>query len=86
MEGQLAIKINSPASFVHVAHMASRYIGYLPTREACGHDGYESNGDVTYWAKLASGALERIVDEVRLMIADLFGQVSQYLRINHFFK
>ena len=71
VEGQLAIKANSPASFVQVAHMASHYVGYLPTREACRRDGHESNADVTYWAKLAPGALETVVAEARDLVASL---------------
>jgi len=73
VEGQLAIKTASPAPFVQVAHMASHYIGYLPTREACQRDGHESNADVTYWAKLAPGALEAVVDNARDLIGEIFG-------------
>ena len=72
VEGQLAIKLNSPAAFVQVAHMASQYIGYLPTRDACERDGHESNADVTYWAKLTPGSLEQVVERAREMIGELF--------------
>ena len=72
VEGQLAIKLDSPAAFVQVAHMASQYIGYLPTRDACERDGHESNADVTYWAKLAPGSLEQVVARTREMIGELF--------------
>ena len=72
VEGQLAIKLDSPAPFVQIAHMTSHYVGYLPTLAACGRDGHESNADVTYWAKLAPGALETIVENARGLIEDLF--------------
>ncbi|MBT5329897.1 MAG: hypothetical protein HOL51_27660 [Gemmatimonadetes bacterium] len=72
VEGQLAIKLDSPAAFVQIAHMASHYVGYLPTREACNRDGHESNIDVTYWAKFAPGSLEQVVQKTREMISALF--------------
>lgn len=72
VEGQLAIKVKSPARYVQVAHMTSHYIGYLPTRDAAARDGHETNSDVTYWAKLAPGALETVVEAAREMIDQLF--------------
>lgn len=72
VEGQLAIKQNSPAAMVQVAHMSSHYVGYLPTREAASRNGHESNADVTYWAKLAPGALEHVVETARDLIRELF--------------
>jgi hypothetical protein len=76
VEGQLAIKVGSPAPFVQVTHMASHYVGYLPTREACGRDGHETNGNVTYWAKFAASSLETVVDNARQMMRELFGDAS----------
>ena len=72
VEGQLAIKTASPAPFVHVAHMASHYIGYVPTRDAYARDGHETNADVTYWAKLAPGALETVVENARELVGEMF--------------
>jgi len=72
VEGQLAIKQNSPAAMVQVAHMSSHYIGYLPTRDAAMRDGHESNADVTYWAKLAPGSLELVVECARELVQGLF--------------
>jgi hypothetical protein len=74
VEGQLAIKLESPAAFVQVAHMASQYVGYLPTRDGCKRDGHESNADVTYWAKLAAGSLEQVVERAREMTGELFAE------------
>jgi len=76
VEGQLAIKVDSPAPFIQVTHMVSQYIGYLPTLAACGREGHESNGDVTYWAKLAPGALEAVVATARALIDELFAPPS----------
>jgi len=78
VEGQLTIKTDSPARFIQVAHMASHYAGYLPTLEACRRDGHESNADVTYWAKLAPGALETVVDNAREMIDELFAPAPEH--------
>jgi len=72
VEGQLAIKAHSPAKYVQIAHMASHYIGYIPTRDAAARDGHESNSDVTYWAKLAPGSMETIVETARGMVDQLF--------------
>ncbi|MCC7350557.1 MAG: hypothetical protein IT446_08320 [Phycisphaerales bacterium] len=72
VQGQLAIKVQSPARYVQVAHMASHYIGYLPTLDATTRDGHQTNSDVTYWAKLAPGALETVVEAARGMIDQLF--------------
>lgn len=77
VEGQLAIKINSPAAFPYVAHMISHYVGYLPHRDAYERFGHEANEDVTYWAKFAPGSLEKVVDRARSMVENLFNSQSQ---------
>jgi neutral ceramidase len=61
-EGQVAIKKQSPAEATIVAHMVSHYVGYLPTREAYARFGHEANANYTYWAKLAPGSLEQVVE------------------------
>lgn len=73
VEGQLALKLNSPASYLFPAHLTSHYVGYLPTREAYPRGGHEANEDVTYWAKLAPGCLETVIDRARGMVQELFG-------------
>ena len=52
--------------------MTSHYVGYLPTREAYERGGHEANEDITYWAKLAPGCLEEVVDRARVLVGDLF--------------
>ena len=72
VEGQLAIKVQSPAACVQVAHMSTQYVGYMPTREACARGGHEANDSCTYWAKLAPDSLDVVVDNVKAMIKELF--------------
>ena len=72
VEGQLALKTDSPALYTLVAHLVSHYVGYLPTRAAYARGGHEANADVTYWAKLAPGCLEAVVDKAREIVAELF--------------
>lgn len=72
-EGQLAIKLGSPAPFTQVVHMTSHYVGYVPPRQAYERYGHEANRECTYWAKLAPGSLERIVDAAVKMVKELFG-------------
>ena len=73
VEGQLALKLNSPTPFLFPAHLTSHYVGYLPTREAYPRGGHEANEDVTYWAKLAPGCLETVIDRARGLVQELFG-------------
>lgn len=70
VEGQLAIKIGSPAAQTYVAHCCSQYVGYVPTREAFARGGHEV--DPSYWAKLAPEALGMIVDKAVAMTRELF--------------
>ena len=73
VEGQLALKLNSAAPYLFPAHLTTHYVGYLPTREAYARGGHEANEDVTYWAKLAPGCLETVIDRARGMVQELFG-------------
>ena len=70
MEGQLAIKIGSPAYPTYVAHGTSQYVGYIPVKHAFAHGGHEVN--CSYWAKLAPEALEMIVDTAVHLIKEVF--------------
>ena len=76
VEGQLRLKIACPAPYLFAAHMTSRYVGYLPTREACARGGHEANDDVTYWAKLAPGSLETVIDHSESLVRKLFPEPS----------
>jgi hypothetical protein len=73
VEGQLAIKTQSPLPYVQVAHMCSHYTGYLSTLEGARHGGHEANDLYTNWAKLAPDSLDRVVQNVKEMMADLMG-------------
>jgi len=70
VEGQLAIKLASPAEFTFVAHCTSQYVGYLPTAAALKRGGHEA--DLTYWAKLAPDSLDRVVESAVNLLDDLF--------------
>ena len=72
VEGQLALKTNSAAPFLFPAHLTTHYVGYLPTRAAYARGGHEANEDVTYWAKLAPGSLETVVEQARTLVQELF--------------
>lgn len=70
VEGQLAIKIGSPARHTFVAHATTEYVGYLPTREAHRRGGHEV--DFSYWAKLCPEALDMVVENCLDMLKTLF--------------
>ena len=72
VEGQLAIKIGSPANFTYIAHMTSHYVGYIPTKDACRRGGHEANPKCTYWAKLAPEALDIIVNATIDLLKEVF--------------
>ena len=71
VEGQLELKLRSPAPSTYVAHCATQYVGYIPTRRAFAYGGHEV--DFSYWAKLAPEALDLIVAEATAMLRGLFG-------------
>ena len=74
VEGQLRLKIESPASRTFVAHMSHGYVGYIPTPQALQRGGYEtwtSNG-----SKLVPEALDTIVDYAVATIEELFPPVQ----------
>ena len=70
VEGQLQIKMNSPARQTYVAHMANDACGYIPTAAAFPRGGYETN--VWQWSKFAPEALERIVATATEMLHSVF--------------
>jgi hypothetical protein len=70
VEGQLAIKLASPAAQTFVVHAATEYVGYLPTREAHRRGGHEV--DFSYWAKLCPEALDTVVEEAGALLRELF--------------
>ncbi|MFC1454176.1 hypothetical protein ACFLQL_03255 [Verrucomicrobiota bacterium] len=69
VEGQLRIKLGSPRRYTFLAHICNTYAGYIPTREAFEHGGFEtrfSNG-----SKLVTNALDIIVKETLKLLKDL---------------
>jgi hypothetical protein len=72
VEGQLAIKVKSPAYPTYVAHCCSHYVGYLPTREAAARGGHEANPKCTWWAKFAPGSLETVSESAVKMAQEVF--------------
>ncbi len=61
VEGQLRIKLESPAYPTYAAHMCNGYIGYIPTRHAFDRGGYETR--TANWSRFAPEALDLIADE-----------------------
>ena len=70
VEAQLEIKQRSPATRTFVAHMANRYVGYIPTPEAIGRGGYETRPSSA--SKLAPAALQAITDRSVELLAELY--------------
>jgi len=70
VEGQLQIKIASPARLTYVAHCTAQYVGYIPTSDALTRGGHEVN--TSYWAKLVPEALDMIVATAGELLNDIF--------------
>lgn len=70
VEGQLAIKIGSPAYPTYIAHATTEYVGYIPVPSAFPRGGHEV--DFSYWAKLGPEALDRIVENAVEMLQEVF--------------
>jgi len=71
VEGQLRIKMASPARRTFVAHCTSHYVGYVPTREAFARGGHEV--ETRFWSKLTPEALDTIVDGATGLLSEMFG-------------
>ena len=72
VEGQLAIKIGSPAYPTYVAHGTTDFSGYIAPRESYPHGGHEIRTTPAKWAKLEPGALERIAETAVDMLKEIF--------------
>lgn len=70
VEGQLRIKMESPAYPTYIAHMSNIYGGYIPTAAAIQRGGFETQA--SNWSKLAPQALDMIVEATLGMLRDLF--------------
>lgn len=70
VEGQLKIKLESPAFPTYIAHCCNMYCGYIPIPEAFPRGGHEV--ETRYWSKLVPEALEMIVQESVALTRKLF--------------
>jgi len=70
VQGQLRLKMESPAARTFVAHMCNGNMGYVPTPEAIRRGGYETR--TANWSKLAPEALDTIVDGSVMLLKDMF--------------
>ena len=70
VEAQLEIKQRSPAKRTFVAHMANRYVGYIPTPEAIRRGGYETRASSS--SALAPEALQMITDRSVALLEELY--------------
>jgi len=70
VEGQLRLKIESPAKRTFVAHLSNGYVGYIPTPEALKRGGYETW--TSSFSKLVPGALDMIVDATVALLNEMF--------------
>ena len=70
VEGQLQIKMASPAYRTLIAHCCNMYCGYLPIPEAFPRGGHEV--ETRFWSKLVPEALAMVVDKTDEMLQDLF--------------
>ncbi|MBS7648792.1 hypothetical protein KEJ17_04010 [Candidatus Bathyarchaeota archaeon] len=70
VEGQLAIKLQSPTYPTYVLHNCNGYAGYIPTKHAFQGGGYETR--TSNWSKLAPEALDIIVNESVKMLKEIF--------------
>ena len=74
VEGQLQIKLASPAYPTYVAHATTHTAGYIPTREAFPRGGHEIT--TANWARLAPEALELIVAGAVSLLNELFAKAT----------
>jgi neutral ceramidase len=71
VEGQLAIKSDSPAALNLVAHCTNSYAGYIAPRAAYARGGHEIRDKPAQWAKVAPGGLERLVAATTALLKEL---------------
>ena len=70
VEGQLALKMASPAFKTLVAHCCNMYCGYLPIPEAFARGGHEV--ETRFWSKLVPEALPMVLRQTENMLQELF--------------
>jgi len=77
VEGQLEIKLRSPAYPTYVVHHSNAYVGYVPTKDAMPRGGYETW--TANWSRLVPEALDMIVEASVGLLEEVFaegGEVS----------
>jgi len=72
VEGQLRIKLHSPAQHTLVAHFCNGFAGYVPTAEALARGGYETR--TANWSKFEAGALDAITESADGLLTRAFGE------------
>ena len=72
VEGQLQIKMASPAATTLVAHCCNMYCGYLPIPDAFQRGGHEV--ETRYWTKLVPEALGMVVEETDRLLDRAFAR------------
>lgn len=70
VEAQLKIKLEAPTRQTMVAHFCNGYVGYLPTKQAFKHGGYETRQGAG--SKLVVGALDQITRAGQRMLRELY--------------
>ncbi|MCX7705271.1 MAG: hypothetical protein N2115_03300 [bacterium] len=70
VEGQLEIKVHSPARFTFFAHAVNQYVGYIPTPQALKRGGHEAK--FGYWSKLAPDAFGIIIENTLSLLNEVF--------------
>jgi len=70
VEGQLAIKLQSPTYPTYVVHNCNGSAGYIPTKHAFQRGGYETR--TSNWSNLAPEALDIIVNESVELLREVF--------------
>ena len=67
VEGQLRIKMQSPADLTYIAHCCNMYCGYIPTKEAFSRGGHEIE-----YGKLVPESLDIVVDQTTRILKQMF--------------
>jgi len=70
VEGQLEVKLHSPAAYTLMAHMTNGCAGYIPTKLALRNGGYETRPGT--WSMFCPDALEMLAQGAREVLDEMF--------------
>lgn len=70
VEGQLEIKLTSPARFTFCSHMTNGCAGYVPTKAAFARGGYETRPGT--WSMLCHDGLQMMTEAAKELLHDIF--------------